>query len=361
MSTQQQIQSVDKALRVISNSVPSWWGLLFSIVKITNSVMDTLGCVEDHALHFSLTQIFDDQLNELKRANSDIWISKLEVEWCNAKLYLYALTFTIPANANPSHNIQIQIHRQAILHKALEAASSLITELKQLGQLSTSDLYPGGLLNFIPKPYFTALFNATTFLFRFMATYISRTPSQESHAMGLIVEAHKIFQSFPEQRELTRAAIHIEMLIQILRDGASVNLNELVVNNKLGASVMFDAVFQACRQRNIDPRTGKPLTVQEWKTVNETFAQRLPEAPAQKMMDHNANASETSRHGTDGFGLMPQSLAGTSGIQNPQWWETWDNYIDLFQVGDEQLGTLDMEQSTDGYDNLGELGGFMYT
>jgi hypothetical protein len=323
--------------------------------------MDTLGCIEDNALHFSLTQMFDHQLNELKRANSDTWISKVEIEWCNAKLYLYALTFTIPTNTDPSHNIQIQIHRQAILHKALEAASNLITELKNLGQLCTSDLYPGGLLNFVPKPYFTALFNAATFLFRFMATYISRTPSQESHAMGLIVEAHKIFQSFPEQRELTRAAIHIEMLTEILRKGASVNLNELVVNNKLGASVMFDAVFQACRQRNIDPRTGQALTVQEWKTVNETFAQRLPEAPAQKMMDRNGDVSGVAEYGGGGLDLMSQSLTDISGVQNPQWWETWDSYIDVFQVGVEQGGTLGMGQSMNDYDNLGDLGDFMYT
>ncbi|KAE8443612.1 hypothetical protein EG329_001545 [Mollisiaceae sp. DMI_Dod_QoI] len=307
--------------------------------------------------------MFDDQLNELKRANSDVWISKIEIEWCNAKLYLYALTFTIPANTDPSHNIQIQIHRQAILHKALEAASNLITELKKLGQLCTSDLYPGGLLSFVPKPYFTALFNATTFLFRFMATCISRTPYQETHAMGLIVEAHKIFQSFPEQRELTRAAIHIEMLMAILRDGPSVNLNELAVNNKLGASIMFDAVFQACRQRNTDPRTGKALPVQEWKTVNETFAQRLPETPAQKMMDHDGNVSGVAGDGIDGFDSISQSVMGTSGGQNPPLWEAWDNYIDLFQVGVEQWGSVDMEQSMDNYDNLGELelGGFMYT
>jgi hypothetical protein len=361
MSTQQQLKSVDNALSTISHSIPSWWGSLFSILKITNSAMETLGCIEDYALHFSVTQMFDDQLNELKSANSDMWVSKIEIEWCNAKLYLYALTFTIPANANPSHNIQIQIHRQTILYKALEAASNLITELKKLGQLCTSDLYPGGLLSFVPKPYFTALFNATTFLFRFMATYISSTSSQKRHAMGLIVEAHKVFQSFPEQRELTRAAIHIEMLMNILRDGSSVNFNELVVNNKLGASVMFDAVFQACRQRNIDPRTGKALTTKEWKTVNETFAQRLPEVPAQNIMDRNRNANSFAGYGIDEFGLISQPLTAISGVQNSQWWEAWDNYIDLFPVGDKQWGDFDIEQSTDNYDNLGEIRGFMYT
>lgn len=359
MSTQQQIRSIDKAFSATSNSIPLWWGTLFSILKITNSVMDTLGSIEDHALHFSLTQMFDDQLDELKRENSDLWRSELEVEWYNAKLYLYALTFIIPATPDPSYNIQIQIHRQAILHKVLEAASNLITELTKLGQLGMSDLYPGGLLNFVPKPYFTALFNATTFLLRFMATYITRTPAQESLAVGSIVEAHKIFQSFPLQRELTRAAIHIEMFIDILRDGASASMKDLVVKNKLGASIMFDAVFHACRQRNIDPRSGKALAVQEWKTVSETFAQRLPKAPAQKMGDDDGKINGVPGYDSSGLESVQQSSA--SGEQIPQWWEEWDNYIDLFQVGVEQWGAMDMEQSTDDNNNLGELGGFMYT
>lgn len=35
--------------------------------------------------------------------------------------------------------------------------------------------------------------------------------------------------------------------------------------------------------------------------------------------------------------------------------------MDLFQVGVEQWGALDMGQSTREYDNLSELGGLMYT
>jgi hypothetical protein len=342
MSSQQQMRSIEKTLINISDSIPSWWDPLFSILRVTNSVMDTLGSVEDHALHFSITQMFDDQLDELKKAHPKAWRSELEIEWCNAKLYLYALTFTIPVNASPSHNIQIRIHCQAVLQKALGAASNIITEMKKLGQLSVSDLYPGGLLHFVPKPYFTSLFNATTFLFRFLATYATRTPVQESLAMGLTIEAHKIFQSFPEQRELTRAAIHIESFIDILKHGAIGSMNELVVNNRLGASIMFDALFKACRQRNIDPGTGKVLAVQEWKTVNEIFAQRLPEAPAQKMRDDNGEISVITGYTPSGLESFQQS--STSGEQGLQQWAEWDEYMDLFQVGIQQWDAMDMEQ-----------------
>lgn len=272
----------------------------------------------------------------LKQGHLASWRSELEIEWCNAKLYLFALTFTTPANADPSQDTQIRIHRQMILQKAFEVASNLITQFVKLSQLGASESRPGGLLNFVPELYLTSLFNATTFLFRFMATFMMRTPAQGSQAMGLIIEAHKIFQSYPARREFTRAAIHIEALIGILKQGAPAGMSELAVKNKLGASVMFDAIFHACRQRNIDPSTGKPLAVRDWRTVNKTFAQRLPEAPAIKMQNNVRGVDD--RENTLESDQQFRVLEG----QIPQRREEWDSYIDLFQVGEELLD-LDMD------------------
>ena len=360
MSAQQQLKSIDKALGAISQSTPMWWHTLFSILKVTSSVMDSLGSVEDHVLHISLTQMFDDRLDKLKEINAASWKSELEIGWCNAKLYLYALTFTRSANEKSSFNLYTQIHREVILHKAFEAASNLTTELTKLSQQCTSDLYPNGLLTFAPKLYYTALFNAATFLFRFMASSNTsmRTSIQESFAVDSIIEAHKIFQSFPEQRELTRAAIHIEMFIDVLKDSAGIGMDELLVNNKLGASVMFDAVFRACRQRNIDPKTGKPLAVQEWKTVSETLAQRLPDVPVQSMRDNDERISGV----TDYEKNKPEVVEPSSGFEglNTQWMGNWENHMDLFQVGVGQWGTMNIEELAGDYDYLGEPGSFLY-
>jgi hypothetical protein len=292
--------------------------------------MNTLENIEDHAVHFSVTEMFSEQLDRLKQGYLASWRSELEIEWCNAKLYLFALTFTTPANADLNQDTQIQIHRQLILEKASKVASNLITQFVHLSQLGASESHPGGLLTFLPELYLTSLFNATAFLFRYMANFMTRTPAQGIQAMGLIIEAHKIFQSYPAHREFTRAAIHIEALIEILKQGPPVGMSELTVKNKFGASVMFDAIFHACRQRNIDPNTGRPLAVQDWRTVSETFAQRLPEAAAIKMqggvrgVDSRTSALELDAQFT------------VSGEPNPQWWEEWDNYMDLFQVSEEQ-------------------------
>lgn len=339
--TQQHSRSIGGALDVVSKLVPAWWNVLFSVMEIAHTAMGMLDGIEDHALHFSVTQLFSDQLDQLKHANIGQWPPELEIEWCNAKLYLLALTFTKPATTDPMQNMQIRIYHQSVLQRCFEAATSIISQFVKLGQLNVSELYPDGLLRFVPGLYFTSLFNATAFLFRIMATHMTPTPALRSRAMGSIIEAHKIFQSYPERRELTRAAIHIEALIDTIKQGAPVGMSELAVKNKLGASVMFDAVFHACRQRNLDPRTGRPLLLRDWRTVTETFPQRLPEAPAEK----TTNDDPQSGPGNDNVVLDEQFLVPTDA--NMPWWDEWDQYIDLFQVGGEQLD-MELEQPLDG-------------
>jgi hypothetical protein len=167
---QQHMASIDKALQTISDVVPPWWTTMFSILKIMNSAVDALCNIGDPTLHFSVTQMFGEQLTELKQMNLVLWRLELEIEWCNAKLYLFGLIFTTGVNPDLSQTTQLRIYRQSILHKAFEAASSLITQYMSLGQLDVSDLHPSGLLKLVPELYFTSFFNATTFLFRFMAT-----------------------------------------------------------------------------------------------------------------------------------------------------------------------------------------------
>lgn len=319
----------------MSNQVPPWWKVLIAILKITVSATDTLSNIDDHSLHFSSTELFIEQLSKLKQANHGSWRPKLEIEWCNSKLHVFALTFTLPANTDPDQDAYWRIRRQTILLKAFDAASSLVTCFTKLGQDGVSNPHPTVLLRTIPELYFTFLFNAMAFLFRFMATFMAITPSQRNKAMGLIIESHKIFHSFPERRELTRAAIHIEALIDTLKQGVSIGMSELTVKNKLGASVMFDAIFHACRQRNIDSKTGKPVAVQQWKTVTETFAERLPDTRMRKSRNDESQQFES---GNSDIEQNEQIMALSE--MNTQWWEEWDNYINLYQVGDEQLDMI---------------------
>lgn len=336
-STQQHMRSIDKALGIISKHAPSSLNALVPILKLTISAMDTLGNPEKSSLFLPLVQSYSSQLDELKRATPDSWSSELEIEWCNSKLYIYALAFTIPASTDQELSTQIWVHRQTILHEAFEVASTLIAQFSKLSQLGASSSHDNDLLRATPDLYFTSLFNATTFLFRFMATSVNKTPTQSSQAINMVIEAHKIFQSRPQHRELTRAAIHIESLIEILKQGAPAGMNELVVKDKLGASVMFDAIFHACRHRNIDPETFRPLPAKEWKTVNDTFAERLPKVPSPNLgIDIGASKLDDS-------GPEPDQQSTELPENDPLWWEDWDKYLNLAQVPHESLD-LDLLQ-----------------
>ena len=304
-------------------------------------------------MHFAVTQTYEDQLDELRRTNAEIWTPQLEMEMCSAKLYLYGLTFTIPILTNVLGNPQRQIHRQMVLQKGLKAASGYITEATNMNQLpAASGFYPGGDLTFAPKQYFTSLFNATTFLFRFLATYTTGTAAQESLAMGSIIEAHKIFQSFPGNRDMTRAAIHTETLVSILRDrsrGSPLGLNELVMTNRLGASVMYDAAFRSSAQSNRDPTTGESPPVQEWKSLNDTYAERLPKAVRESSVGASVNTGSSDPDGMDSLDTNSLQQPQPS-VQEPSWWGDWETYMDCFEVGVE--GWQDIEQSMSGFGDL---------
>lgn len=345
---------VDKALDTISSLAPGWWNTLVAILKISSTSTTTLGEVEDPTLHFAITRTYDTQLDELKRINAEVWTPQLEMELCNAKLYLFALTFAMPTQTDAGNDPQRQILRQMVLQKGLRVALEYITVAASLNQLpETSSIYPGGNLTFAPKQYFTGLFNATTFLFRFLATHTSGTTGQEGLAMNAIIEAHKIFQSFPGSRDRTRAAIHIEALVGILRDksrGSMPAMDELVVTNRLGASVMFDAVFRASAQRNRNPTTGDSPPVQEWKSLNDTYAERLP-----PMRDTSLGESGNSSSTPVGVEELENDPLPQQAVQDPSWWGDWETYMDFFEVGDE--GWPAFEQTGSGFGDFGGHGG----
>lgn len=123
---------IEKSFRKTDDKTPSWWNSLLSVLKTMGSGFQTLDGIEDHALHFSVIQTYSDQLDQLKQANHDFWRAELEIEWCNAELYLFALTFTMAAITSATDNTQMQIHPQIILQKTTEGASNLIVQFHEV-------------------------------------------------------------------------------------------------------------------------------------------------------------------------------------------------------------------------------------
>ncbi|KAK4939456.1 hypothetical protein LTR10_020262 [Elasticomyces elasticus] len=339
------VESVDDALSAVSHLMPGWWRALTAILRISAKSTVTLnGCVEPNS-HFSLTKMFDEQLDEVRGKHSEDWTPQVGIELCNAKINLYALTWAVPKPSKEARNEESErgMHRQILLHKGLKVAADLVVEANRLGQQHHSQsFFPGGLLTFIPKHLFAALFNAAAFLFRFLATRKSSSTAEENLAMGSIIEAHKIFQSFPGHRDTTRAAIHIEMLVDILRDRTlASSMDELVISNRLGASLMMDATFRSSQHQNRDPTTGGHLPVQAWRQLNDMYAERLPGVSPASSADVNVSTGSPNAPGSEmQYDLNLQSSemgAATAGL--PTWWDDWNNYMEYFEVGLDEWST----------------------
>ncbi|KAJ5097412.1 hypothetical protein N7456_008133 [Penicillium angulare] len=334
ISTQQHMRSIDRSIETLSksNETPDSTSPLsstVSILKIQISAMETLADVEDLNVHSKISQLFLNQLDQIHYEDSDAphshLLPNLDLSQAIAKLYVISMSFNLLTRDSTEDPI-FQANHLKTLQESYRSATHIIHLFKNTNIEKVED--SAGYLDYQPELYLTPLLHATTILFRYLATFPSPSGEDYIHAIESMKDAHLIFQSFPKRREFIRAAIHIESLMDILKKGIpSRSMDRLVVRNKLGASVMFDAIFHACRQRNLDPRTGEPRAVREWKTVNDTFAERLPKIPIAREKDSALLSSSMDNEATV---TAPYT-------QNPEWWEEWDKYIDLFQVGDEQM------------------------
>lgn len=71
--------------------------------------------------------------------------------------------------------------------------------------------------------------------------------------------------------------------------------------------------------------------MQQWKTVTQTFAQRLPESltrrPRKEAQQYDSRNGDPEQN---------QQVTALTEL-NMQWWEEWDDYVNLNQVVDEEL------------------------
>ena len=334
------MKTIDSAIERASSLLRGDEQALSNIFKVVATSINSLDSISDRGVHFSLTEMFVAQLEEVKKSYSRHWNLQLEVELQSAELYIYGLTFALQPDGDNANLQQAESHWPIILHQAFMAACTLVEHIMALAKLLVpSGFYPNGHLTFLPKYYFTALFSASAFLFRFLASSITRSHSQETRAVASVIGSHTIFQSFPAHRDKIRAAIHIETWMDMIRNiahGSMAPLGSLVVTNKLGASVHHDAAFRSAKHRNRNPTTGESPPVQEWKTLNETESQRLEKAPVLTPQegDESLGARRSDSPVTD---TTLQQLP----LQEASWWANWQAHMDAFEVGFDQWGNID--------------------
>jgi hypothetical protein len=180
--------------------------------------------------------------------------------------------------------------------------------------------------------------------------------------------AHKIFSQFAYQRDHTRAAIFIEIMMSLLRSSSTpLNILSLAaplpLTSRYGASVVWTTMFLTSYSMNISPVTGTIPPPGGWISINERNALRLPGTPAEKAFVNETMGVGIGMSNTAGgvMGFDNVGLGSSSGTEDiaigtgagglfAEAWEGYDQYIGEFglmpaddgfsRVGSESSGSL---------------------
>lgn len=320
-STPRQFQELEKAKDGLDSMMfgnPSRaFAAQLEINQITCMYQSNIDPDDNISNYFTSAATFDSMLSSVKQKYHACWNPNLEVLFHGSRLYLYALSFVIlskmPSSKFGRTAPSMLAQHYIILQKGLDSALQLISTMTDISLSSTpatSD-YPVRLLTFHPKTYFTHLYFAVMFIFRALVSSDQAIvlPQNRRTIVSGLQDALKIFRSFPQHRDHARAAINIPILVHILRERSLTRLangsllasrpRSLVVENRFGASLLFDCSFQVWEERNrtITPAGTTPSllearsdtmndhtphsqkTISSWKTLTEQYPGYLPDTP----------------------------------------------------------------------------------
>lgn len=110
-------------------------------------------------------------------------------------------------------------------------------------------------------------------------------------------------------------------------------MGALDVTSRLGASVMFDAIFYACHHKHTIQGPGGLADIELWRHEYEELMESLPKVFICQVKTSMPNPEL----GNGDTVLSERGLLPRLSSQGP--WEHWDYYIEIFQVDDD--GTMD--------------------
>lgn len=290
----QHSRSLRRALQLATDILTPEDRAQIKLLDILTSAQVQLDAITDNDSHYSMTEVYELQIDSLRTEFQEHWSWNLEAQCQSSKMYLLGMTLTLDLPRDSDLLSQAFLQRQLVLERSMRAASSYISTMTDLSnQEILGQQYASGILTFYPKHYYTSLMGAVCYLFRFLVGYQGTTQSQQILAITRITEAHRILQSFPEHRDAVRACISIEMMVDYIKGGATENVNDLVIKTRLGASVTIDAMFRAAHQRNRNPADGSIPPVAEWSTLTSDSAHvgRLPPPPGNRLTSPKSQVS----------------------------------------------------------------------
>ena len=319
ISSYHQLKYVRKAIDQLNGSLSQENQASLAICEIICNYSVSLEVIEDPGAHISLTNAFDGSLDTVKQSYLAQWTLELDVQLQAAKLNLYASSALLPLQHNVLADAQNLINRQTLYLRGLESATTLIKHMKNMALSKASEgQYPAGKLTFFPKHFFTSLFFSAVFLFRIFVYLQPPSHAHTARAMQGMFDAQSIFQLLPHHRDLVRAARLIGKLAEKAQTADTAGnhspLAELVVTNRLGASVLWDTFARMRVRANLERSNGEGRATQEMRLIGPD---PLPPAPEMKWRIQNAAVAPI----------------GTTAAEKQETdsWASWDAVLDGFE------------------------------
>ena len=267
--------------------------------EVARSVPTLVDKIDLRTRH-SLIKLFESDLDRVRTTFRDVWSAELDIDLLAAKLYLYGLAFVSP-DPGDEDNIEPEAPPFAardILQRGLSAGVRLLYTARHLpvsvsspGGSITQNPGDSGLgienyisqIGFYPKHFWRLTGFAVYFLLWFLAVDLEASDTDKELARNYVSATHRLFMSFTNNPEHIRAAHSFEILGRI--PNKTGKTPQLRVNSRLGASFMYDAMYNAVFYREgARATTLEDPRITELRRIAETLRERaeLEEASQQR-------------------------------------------------------------------------------
>ncbi|KAJ4303014.1 hypothetical protein N0V90_001905 [Kalmusia sp. IMI 367209] len=279
-----------------------------TLAKFTTVVLEN----SQEVVSQSLVKLFDTELDSLRTKFPAPWSPRLEMAVLVAKLHLYTMTII---------RMQLDLTSREILMKNGYSVALRIVYLSDQGLFYRSSDYPDLpaelLQRSCPKNYFRALVLATVFLLRFFALNVNASPEEQEAAKNHIAIAQRFFKagSKDPSDEKNRAAMLLEILSR--QEPMDIDNTKLRIDDRMGASLVFDAITKGHELRNIKADVEERTSPHENGVDEQQMSAEMAPQPIMPAFNDYSEMTQVDMNPTGDYEIpldfaLPQDLWGDS-------------------------------------------------
>jgi hypothetical protein len=213
-----------------------------TLAKFTSVVLND----PNGSVSYSLIQLVDGELDGLRSRFPSEWTSRVEVNVLIAKLHLYAMSVVRLHADRTSRDVLLKLGFPVALRIVYLTEQGLHYKSTDPQSLGTT-----ALSRTLPKEYFRGIVLAAVFLLRYFALNERAIKEEQELARNHVAIVHSFFKAgvLAPGDEYDRATKFFELLSR--SQPVDIDNVKLKVDNRLGQSLVYDAMSTTHSMRNI--------------------------------------------------------------------------------------------------------------